>query len=226
MQRSPARRDRPAAVLPAVADLCADWPTTWRRWLVAGVCWLVGALILLDMAAPTRAFADGAVTRVGAELRYDSDSGDRENLVISRPAAAFECAPAATPCLQLANGPQQIRVSASSDPGCTVVNNSNQTVVACSPTGVTRVRLNLNDGDDFVTLLDAVPATTMLGGTGSDHLTSHSGSDTVLGGPGADEIRDDDDGAGADVLDGGPGNDAIALGAGNDDVIGGPRSTR
>jgi Ca2+-binding RTX toxin-like protein len=43
----------------------------------------------------------------------------------------------------------------------------------------------------------------------------------VVGGPGDDEIRDDEDGRGADVLDGGPGNDAIVLGAGNDDVIGG-----
>jgi hypothetical protein len=221
MQCSPAWRDRPAAVLLAAADLCAGFPIIWRRGLVAGVCCLAGALILLELAAPTRALADGAITRVGAELHYDSESGDRENLVISRQAEAFECAPAGTPCLQFANRPEQISVSASSDPGCTVVNNSNQTVVACSPTGITRVRLNLNDGDDFVTLLDAVPATTMIGGTGSDHLDSHSGSDTVLGGPGDDEIRDDEDGAGADVLDGGPGSDAIALGAGNDDVIGG-----
>jgi hypothetical protein len=182
---------------------------------------VVGALILAELAAPTRALADGAVTRVGAELRYDSDSGGRENLVISRPAQAFECAPAAAPCLQFANGPQRIRVAPGSDPGCAVVNNSNQTVVACSPSGVARVRLNLNDGDDFVALLDGVPETTMMGGSGSDHLGSHGGSDTVVGGPGDDEIRDDEDGRGADVLDGGPGNDAIVLGAGNDDVIGG-----
>jgi Ca2+-binding RTX toxin-like protein len=220
MQCSPARRRRSAAVLPAVAG--ADNPASWMRWLVTGVCCLVGALILVDLAAPTGALADGAVTRVGAELRYDSDSGDRENLVISRPAQAFECAPVATPCVQFANGPQQIRVSAYSDPGCTVVNNSSQTVVACSPTGVTSVRLSLNDGDDFVTVLDAVPETTLIGAAGSDHLASRSGSDTVLGGPGDDELRDDFDGAGADVLDGGTGNDAIALGAGNDDVIGGP----
>jgi hypothetical protein len=134
---------------------------------------VVGALILAELAAPTRALADGAVTRVGAELRYDSDSGGRENLVISRPAQAFECAPAAAPCLQFANGPQRIRVAPGSDPGCAVVNNSNQTVVACSPSGVARVRLNLNDGDDFVALLDGVPETTMMGGSGSDHLGSH-----------------------------------------------------
>ena len=222
MQSSPARRRRPAAAPPAVAGLLADNPATGMRWLVTGVSCLVSALILGDLAAPTRVLADGAITRVGAELRYDSDSGDRENLVISRPAQAFECAPAGAPCLQFANGPERIRVSPSSAPGCTVVNNSNQTAVACSPPGVTGVRLNLNDGDDFVALLDAVPATTMIGGTGSDHLDSHGGSDTVVGGPGDDEIRDDNDGSGADVLDGGPGNDAIVLGAGNDDVSGGP----
>jgi Ca2+-binding RTX toxin-like protein len=183
---------------------------------------VVGVLIVLDLAGPTCALADGAVTRVAAELRYDSDSGGRENLVISRQAAAFECAPAEAPCLQFANGPEHIRVSASSDPGCAVVNNSNGTVVACPLTGVSRVRLNLNDGDDFATLFDAIPETTVVAGVGSDHVDSRGGSDILLGGPGDDEIRDEDNGAGADVLDGGPGNDAIALGAGNDDVIGGP----
>jgi RTX calcium-binding nonapeptide repeat (4 copies) len=222
MQCLPARRRRPAAVPLAVACPRADNPATWMRGLAAGVCCLVGALILLDLAAPTRALADGAITRVGADLRYDSDSGDRENLVVARPAGASECAPAQAPCLQFANGPQQIRVSPSSDPGCTVVNNSNQTVVACSPTGVTRIRVNLNDGNDFVALLDGVPETTMTGGTGSDLLASRGGSDTVLGGPDDDVIRDDDDdGRGADVLDGGTGHDAIVLGAGNDDIIGG-----
>ena len=77
--------------------------------LALKLCFLLCALTAIGLAAAPDARADGAVTRSGGTLTYDSDSQDAENLVISRPAAAFECAPIAAPCLQFANGPQKIR---------------------------------------------------------------------------------------------------------------------
>ena len=181
------------------------------RRVVPWVCCLVSVLALV---APAAASADGAVTRVGGELRYVSDSQDAENLVITRQTAAFECAPGAAPCLQFANGPQNIRDQVAGSDCVQVI----ATVVACSPTGVTSIRLTLNDGDDFVRMGDSVPPTTMDGSFGNDNLSSANGADTVLGGAGDDEISDD---GGVDVLNGGAGNDVISLGGGNDDVIGG-----
>jgi hypothetical protein len=129
--------------------------------------------------------ADGALTRAGGELRYDSDSQDAENLVISRQTAAFECSPtsdpAAAPCLQFANGRQNIRDQAA---GCVQVI---ATVVTCSPaTDLTSIFLKLDDGDDFVRVLNSVPATTMDGSFGNDNLDSRNGADTARGGPGDD----------------------------------------
>lgn len=180
--------------------------------------WCVScALTIAGLATPPGALADGALTRVGSQLHYDSDSQDAENLVISRQTAAFECSPtsdpAAAPCLQFANGPQNIRDQAA---GCVQVI---ATVVACSPTtAFTSIFLKLDDGDDFVKVLDSVPPTTIDGSFGNDELDSRNGADTALGGPGDDTIFDD---GGNDVLDGGADDDEIFLGAGDDDVIGG-----
>ena len=181
--------------------------------------WCVSCVLTIAaMATPPGAHADGALTRAGGQLHYDSDSQDAENLVISRQTAAFECAPGAAPCLQFANGPQNIRDQAA---GCVQVI---ATVVACSPpTDFTSIFLKLDDGDDFVKVLDSVPPTTMDGSFGNDELDSRNGADTVLGGPGDDTIFND---GGDDVLDGGADHDEIFLGAGDDDVIGGTGSTR
>src|SRR4051794_1273411 len=182
------------------------------RRFVPWVCCLVSALSLV---APAGARADGAVTRVGGELRYDSDSQDAENLVITRQTAASECSPGAALCLQFANGPQNIRDQVTGSDCVQVI----ATVVACSPTGVTAVRLNLNDGDDFVRVGDSVPPTTMDGSFGNDNLSSGNGADTVLGGAGDDQISDD---GGVDVLNGGAGHDVVSLRGGNDDGLRGP----
>jgi Ca2+-binding RTX toxin-like protein len=174
------------------------------------VLWLA---ILLFVLAPATARADGSIAQAGTELRYVSDVQDAEDLVISKEFAAFQCAPAATPCLQVANGDQGIRAGA----GCVQVANL-ATIAACSP-NVTSIRLTLNDGDDFVKVFDGVPPTTMDGGDGADNLDSRGGNDTVLGGPGDDTISDD---GGTDVLDGGAGDDTIEADGGADDVRGGP----
>jgi hypothetical protein len=172
-----------------------------------------GLAILLLLIAPAAARADGAISQVGNELRYVSDVQDAEDLVISKEFQGFECAPAATPCLQIANGDQGIRAGT----GCVQVANLT-TIAACSP-NVASVRLTLNDGDDFVKVLGGVPPTTVDGGEGADDLDSRDGNDIVLGGAGDDTVSDD---GGNDVIDGGAGDDQILAAGGADDVKGGP----
>jgi Ca2+-binding RTX toxin-like protein len=181
---------------------------------------VLGAVAALGLTAPAGALADAVVTNgTGGQIIVTSGSQDAENLVISRQSTSLECNPQPTPCLQLANGPQRISDSAT---GCNqLIFNGNpfDIIVVCSPGSVTSIRLDLNDGDDFASVLDSVPPTTMNGGADDDNLSSASGSDTVLGGPDDDTISDD---GGNDTLNGGDGNDLISLGGGNDDVAGGP----
>lgn len=182
---------------------------------------LLGLLIVLGLMVPATASADGAVTLVSGELRFTSDSQDAENLVITRQTTAFECDPITPPCLQLANGPQKIRdqVAGSACQQLLFQGSPFDTIVVCTTNVAPRIRLILNDGDDFASLGPNIPPTTMDGGSGDDDLTSHSGSDTLLGGPDDDSLSD---GGGSDQFDGGPGRDVIAIDGGNDDVIGGP----
>jgi hypothetical protein len=111
------------------------------------VCWLA---ILLFVLAPSTARADGTIAQAGTELRYVSDVRTL-GLGDSKEFAAFECAPAATPCLQFSHGDQGIRAGV----GCVQVANL-ATIAACSP-NVASVRLTLNDGDDFVKVFEGVP---------------------------------------------------------------------
>ena len=60
----------------------------------------------------------------------------------------------------------------------------NPPVVACSPAGITSIFLKLDDGNDFVSVLDSVPPTTMDGSFDNDNLSSSNGADLLLGGPG------------------------------------------
>jgi hypothetical protein len=188
---------------------------------------LVAALVALAVAVPAAAWADGALTRSGAQLIYDSDSQDAENLVITRQNAALECNPAPTPCLQFANGPQNIRDEVAGT-SCVQVELNGQPfpfVVACAPGGVASILLRLDDGDDFARVGNNVPVTRMEGSFGNDDLSSGDAADTILGGPGDDQIDDDDTG-GADRLDGGDGDDTLSPGAGADDVTGGEGTDR
>jgi putative metal-binding protein/hemolysin type calcium-binding protein len=186
-------------------------------------CWVMCAtlVVVVGLAAPSGAYADGAVTLVGGELRFSSNSQDAENLVITRATSpASECNPRPTPCLQLANGPQEITDQVPGDACEQLIFNGQpfETIVVCATNVAPTIRLTLNDGDDFVSMGPSVPPTTMDGGSGDDNLSSDSGADTVLGGTGNDSISDD---GGVDLLDGGADNDSIALGPGNDNVIGG-----
>lgn len=87
---------------------------------------------------------------------------------------------------------------------------------SCPAGGVQRVRVDLGEREDTVTVTAAV-ATTLLGGPGAD---------TLRGGPAADDL---DGGAGDDRLDGGAGDDVVrardgspdrvACGSGDDQVV-------
>lgn len=174
--------------------------------------------VLVGLVAPD-AEADGVVTRADAELRYESDPQDAENLGITKETEPAQCPTVGVPCVRFANGPQDIREVAAN---CAKV--SGQPVVVCSatlPIAVTSIFLDLDDGDDVVSVGNELPAATMDGSIGNDELTSASGADTVLGGPGVDTIFDDDSGGGKDVLNAGGDDDTIRLERGDDTVIGG-----
>ena len=176
--------------------------------------------VVLGVAAPGSARADGAVTLVSGELRFSSDSQDAENLVIGRGTNALNCNPLPFPCLQLANGPQRIRDQVAGAACEQLVFNGQpfDTIVVCGLNAGTRLRVTLNDGDDFAEVGASIVPTTLDGGTGNDNLSSDSGSDTLIGGPDDDSLSDD---GGSDSFDGGTGNDSISIAGGNDDVTGG-----
>ncbi len=185
--------------------------------------WLLAAAIaVLALAAPSAALADGVVTRIGAQLRYDSDSQDAENLVIAVGTNVLNCDPKPFPCLQLANGPQNIRDGVIGSDCQQLIFNGQpfETIVVCTPGVFTSIFLKLDDGDDFVAMGDSVPPTTMDGSFDDDNLSSAGGADTILGGPDNDTISDDDSAA-DDTIDGGDGADTISLAGGDDDVRGG-----
>jgi Ca2+-binding RTX toxin-like protein len=190
------------------------------RRVVLRPLYLLGLLTVFGLAVPSGAWADGAVTLVSGELRFTSDSQDAENLVITRATNALNCNPLPTPCLQLANGPQLIRDQVAGASCQQLIFNGQpfDTIVVCDLNVAPRLRLTLNDGDDFAVVGPSVLATTMDGGTGNDDLSSDSGSDILLGGADDDNLSD---GGGNDQFDGGPGRDSIAISGGNDDVTGG-----
>ena len=76
--------------------------------------------------------------------------------------------------------------------------------MVCGLNAGTRLRVTLNDGDDFASVGAGIVPTTLDGGTGNDNLSSDSGSDTLIGGA-EDDVLSDDGNAGNDVFDGGAG---------------------
>jgi Ca2+-binding RTX toxin-like protein len=178
---------------------------------------LLSALTLAGLMVPPSAFADGDLTRVGGQLRYDSDGGTVENLTVTLRNSTFQCGAASLPCIQFANS-LDVRDAVPGSDCVEVV----KIVVACSTTGVTSILLKLDDGDDTARVFDSLPTATMDGGVGSDTLESANGADTLLGGLGNDKLFDIADTLGGDdLIDGGGDNDMIGLGAGDDNVIGG-----
>jgi Ca2+-binding RTX toxin-like protein len=205
--------------LRASAQPAADETARGARGSVAlalRLLFVLCALTFAGLAVPPGALADGDVTKLGGQLIYDSTGGTVENLTVTRRDSAFQCGAAGVPCIQFANS---LNVTAAAGSGCVRVVDI---VVACPPTGITRIFLKLKDGDDSARVSDNLPAATIEGGVGDDTLESASGGDTLLGGTGNDKIFDTaDEVGGNDLLDGGADADTVALGEGDDNVIGG-----
>src|SRR4051794_4267296 len=72
--------------------------------------------------------------------------------------------------------------------------------------GVTRLVLNLGDGDDFLDSTGVALPTTVTAGAGADRVSTGSSGDWLGGGDGDDVLAG---GAGPDFLDGGAGDDLV-----------------
>ena len=180
---------------------------------------LLLAFAAAGLSAPSSALADGGLTLPpgSSQITYTSDINTAANLFITRQSGTVQCGAAlAAGCIQFADS-LPVRVGMT---GCTQLTTD---VAACSLAAFSSIRLTLRDGDDFAVVLGNVDPTTMDGGEDDDSLRSDTGSDTMLGGEGADELDDaGDDGAGGnDTIDGGPGPDEVLLGSGDDVVNGG-----
>ncbi len=184
---------------------------------------LLSLSVVLGVTAPGSARADGAVTLVSGELRFSSDSQDAENLGHRAGTNALNCTPLPVPCLQLANGPQRIRDQVATT-ACEQLRLQRPALRhhrGLQAGRGTRLRVTLDDGDDFAAVgAGIVPTTPGRRHRATDNLSSDSGSDTLIGG-GGDDVLSDDGSAGDDAFDGGAGNDSISISGGNDDVTGG-----
>ena len=152
------------------------------RRVVPRPLYLLGLLTVLALVVPSGAWADGAVTLVSGELRFTlRQPGRREPRHHAGRRTPLNCNPLPTPCLQLANGPQRIRDQVAGAACQQLIFNGQpfDTIVVCELTVAPRLRLTLNDGDDFAQVGPSVLPTTMDGGTGNDNLSSDSGADTA-----------------------------------------------
>lgn len=100
-------------------------------------------------------------------------------------------------------------VLATPGPGCVLDSSTDEPAVNCSAAGVSRIRFEMGDGNDYVYWHGEerpLPASeVIIGGSGNDVLSGHyrSRRSVISGGPGNDNIGD------ATVGRGGPGNDEI-----------------
>ena len=83
---------------------------------------------------------------------------------------------------------------------------------------ISKVKLDLGEGNDSLTVGSGVPAVEALGGNGNDFIFGGDGNDTIRGGSGNDTLYG---GAGNDSLSGGDGNDLMGGQAGWDTFTGG-----
>ena len=169
-----------------------------------------------------------AATPAGGELKVSGDSGANDV------AAGVDPGNAADYRISDSSG-----ISDPLPPGCVRVS---ATAIRCPAAGVTRIKIELGDGDDqFKVSSGSIPEATDLfvnGGEGSDTMRGRNGPgsdsffgeggddtifgeggfDTIFGGPGNDEL---DGGAGNDIVSGEEGNDIVSGGTGKDFLHGG-----
>lgn len=88
--------------------------------------------------------------------------------------------------------------------------------VSCESAGVTRMEIDLEDGDDHATVETLLPihllggdgADTLFGGLGDDLIETGPGNDLAVGDQGDDRVLGD---TGRDTLDGGSGDDSLEV---------------
>ncbi len=180
---------------------------------------ILGASAAAAVAAPATAGAHSLVRVSGPELSYvSSDAVSLNTLAVRSSGGRVEFR---DPSVEggLDPGP--------CDPG-DITDDANLWVIQvfCASNGIQRVRVELGDREDAVTVTAALP-TRISGGTGADQvtggpaadgITGDDGDDTVAGGAGDDQVNGGD---GDDRLDGGAGRDVVEAGLGVDVVAGG-----
>jgi uncharacterized protein (TIGR03118 family) len=93
-------------------------------------------------------------------------------------------------------------------------------VAAFDLTSITLIQFRGFDGDDRITIDNAIATRTILdGGAGNDYLSGGGGNDILLGGPGNDTLVASDD---RDILIGGDGRDWLGGQSDDDLLIAGP----
>jgi hypothetical protein len=149
------------------------------------------ALVLACGAAP----AGAATVRVsGDTLEFRAAPGEVNLLSISRPAAQI--------VLRHRPGFSPPPISAAGG-GCT----SSGTEAQCPAAGVTKLDIDLGDGDDQLDSALSVSLSgysILKGGAGNDVMYGTGGDDDLYGGPGNDRLDGND---GADFIHGGDGSD-------------------
>jgi len=177
------------------------------------------AAAAVTVALPPAAGAHSLVRTANGEVAYlSTDAVSLNTLVVKRSGANLDL--------------RDPTVDGGLDPGsCApgeVTTDANAWLiqVLCPAGGANRLRIDLGDREDTA-LVQVDIATTLLGGTGADRMTSAGGADAIAGDDGDDVIKtgggDDqaNGGDGDDDLDGGAGNDTIEAGLGVDIVSAG-----
>jgi hypothetical protein len=169
-----------------------------RVTLAAGVALLV---------APTAAFAGTASISSDGVPRYDAASGEINNVKVGElPGSTRRVRFSDTVPVHPTGGCQADGVFAAT---CEM------------PSGLTFVRVRLQDGDDRLAPDTAIPPATISyttqGDGGDDVMIGTAGNDAMDGSAGDDVVRG---GGGNDNLEGGSGNDTVIGDAGHDDLFG------
>src|SRR5262245_58516574 len=126
------------------------------------------------LVVPAKAHAVGIFSNQGTTLRYDNGGNEVDDIAIF---------PVGTSTIRITHfGGTGIGPAGN----CAFVDSES---VDCPANGITRIILDLGDGDDVASVSQAIAIpTTLLGGNGNDAMFGGGGVDTFDGGAGNDEI--------------------------------------
>lgn len=164
------------------------------------------------------------VTDLDTSDEYRRDAGSMSSLRITCSSSSSSRDNEIYFLINSSQAPALVPLTASGLPRVTLTGNGGDDYIDASQTDL-RVSLNGGSGND--TLIGGSFDDWFDGGSGNDILWGGSGDDTMLGGPGNDSMSGGDDQdvvngqAGEDSLTGGDGNDYVYGGAGRDTVDGG-----